>query len=167
MKKLIYLFVVIVLCGCEGHFSTWQGLNETWLENHKSSLGEDSYVQEVYVLPSGIQYEVYHRGFGPVPKPTVDPNTGLSSLITVTYTGELIDGTVFDSGEEQYLYLGDCIDGWKEVLGTMPQGSHVKMYLPASKAYGSDGSEDYKGNFIVPPHSTLIFDVELVDVINY
>lgn len=171
MKRTIYYMLVsLLLCGCEGHFTTWKDLNEDWPESNKANLGSDPYVvEEPYILPSGIQYEVYHRGYGAVPKPTVDPSTGYSSQICVAYSGNLIDGTEFDSSGDSaiWLSLGDCIDGWKEVLGTMPQGSHVKMYIPASMGYGSDGSEDFKGNFVVPPHSTLIFDVELVDVTNY
>jgi FKBP-type peptidyl-prolyl cis-trans isomerase len=48
----------------------------------------------------------------------------------------------------------------------MPQGSHWKIYIPSHKAYGKTGSKGLYDNFSVPPYSSLIFDIELVDVVN-
>jgi FKBP-type peptidyl-prolyl cis-trans isomerase FklB len=123
--------------------------NEAFLAKNKERTG-------VIVTPSGLQYEVVKMGTGP--KPTAD------SEVKVHYTGTLIDGTEFDSSHKrnqpaQFMVSG-VIPGWTEALQLMPVGSTFRLYLPENIAYGANGAGD-----VVQPFSTLIFDVELLDII--
>jgi FKBP-type peptidyl-prolyl cis-trans isomerase FklB len=79
------------------------------------------------------------------------------------YHGTLIDGTVFDSsvqrGQPISFPLNGVIKGWTEALQLMPVGSKWKLFLPAHLAYGENGSGG-----VIGPNSTLIFEVELIDI---
>ncbi len=168
MKKILFLFfVVLVLVSCDEKFMSWKEYNEQWIVEQKDKLGVDTNVVEVEVLPSGVLIEKYHTGFGAVPKPSVDPVVGMSSEVIVKYTGWLVDGTPFDYSDYGRFPLSYVIEGWQEAFAKMPQGSHWKIYIPYEKAYGAKGSKGLRGNFSVPPYSTLIFEVRLIDVINY
>ena len=168
MKKILFLFsVVLLFVSCDERFMSWKEYNEDWIVEQKDKLGVDTNVVEVEVLPSGILIEKYHTGFGAIPKPTIDPILGISSAIKVKYRGWLVDGTCFDYSEEASFYLSSVIEGWQEVFSKMPQGSHWKIYIPYDKAYGETGSKGLRGNFSVTPYSTLIFEVRLIDVVNY
>ena len=108
--------------------------------------------------PSGLQYEEIKEGTG------VHPKTG--QMVTVHYTGTLTDGKQFDSSRDVnkpfsfQLGTGQVIKGWDEGLATMKVGGRRKLIIPPDLAYGSRGA----GNGLIPPNSTLIFDVELLDV---
>ncbi len=168
MKKILFLlFVTFMLVGCDERFMTWKEYNEEWIIAQKDKLGLDTNVVDVEILPSGILIEKYHTGYGAIPKPSVDPFFGVSSVIKVKYSGWLVDGTRFDFSEQTVsFYLSDMIKGWQEALSKMPQGSYWRIYIPSDRAYGEAGSKGIYGNFSVPPYSSLIFDIELVDVIN-
>lgn len=105
-------------------------------------------------LPSGLRYEITKAGDGAAPKAT--------ETVKVHYTGTLIDGTVFDSsvqrGEPAEFPLDQVIPGWTEGIQKMNKGGKIKLYVPAHLAYGDDGRPG------IPPGSTLIFDVELLDI---
>ena len=108
----------------------------------------------VVALPSGLSYEIVQEGTGAAPKPT--------ETVKVHYTGKLIDGTVFDSsvqrGEAAEFPLDQVIAGWTEGIQKMKKGGKIKLYVPPQLAYGDDGRPG------IPPGSTLIFDVELLDI---
>ncbi|GAB1488528.1 FKBP-type peptidyl-prolyl cis-trans isomerase [Opitutaceae bacterium] len=109
----------------------------------------------VQSLPSGLAYEVVTPGTGDFPKPT--------DTVRVHYTGMLVDGTVFDSsiprGEPLTTSLFEgVIDGWKEGMQKVNKGGKIKLYVPSSLAYGA------QGRGIIPPFSTLIFEIELLDI---
>lgn len=110
---------------------------------------------EVTTLASGLQYEVIKAGDGPIPT--------ASQKVTTHYTGMLIDGTVFDSsvqrGEPISFPVNGVIKGWQEALQLMPVGSKWKLFIPQDLAYGERGA----GN-VIPPFSTLIFEIELLGV---
>ncbi len=117
-------------------------------------LAENGKRDGVVTLPSGLQYEIVKEGNGN--KPTT------SDQVKVHYHGTLIDGTVFDSsverGEPVTFGVTQVISGWTEALQLMPVGSKWKLYIPAELAYGSRDTGSIK------PFSTLIFDVELLDI---
>lgn len=117
-------------------------------------LAENAKRSDVTVLPSGLQYQVLEKGSGAKPKP--------SDTVTVHYRGTLIDGTEFDSSfkrdEPTKLQLDRVIAGWSEALQLMSEGAKWKLFVPAQLAYGERGVGP------IPPHSTLIFDVELIAV---
>jgi FKBP-type peptidyl-prolyl cis-trans isomerase FklB len=123
--------------------------NEEFLAKNKEKSG-------VIVTPSGLQYEVIKMGTGP--KPTA------GSTVKVHYVGTLIDGTEFDSSvkrnEPAQFPVSGVIPGWTEALQLMPVGSKFKLYIPQAIAYGATGAGD-----IIKPFSTLIFDVELLEII--
>ncbi len=110
---------------------------------------------EVKTLPSGLQYEVVKEGDGPQPKAT--------DQVVVHYEGKLIDGTVFDSsidrGQPATFGVTQVIPGWVEALQLMKAGSKWKLFIPSALAYGPQGAGP------IGPNQTLIFDVELLEVI--
>jgi FKBP-type peptidyl-prolyl cis-trans isomerase FklB len=91
----------------------------------------------------------------------------VSSGVIVKYSGWLVDGTRFDYSDKASFYLHQVISGWQEAMALMPQGSYWRVYIPANKAYGESGSKGLYENFSVPPYSTLIFDIDLIDVKNF
>lgn len=128
-------------------------------ENKKKGndfLAKNKLNKNIKTTASGLQYEILKEGDGKA-KPTA------TSTATVIYTGKMIDGTIFDStekngGKPAELSLAGVIKGWTEGIQLMSKGAKYRFYLPAELAYGDNGA----GN-IIPPGSTLIFDVELVD----
>ncbi len=168
MKKILFLFfVVFVFVSCDERFMSWKEYNEEWIVDQRDKLGLDTNVVEIEILPSGVLIEKYHTGYGAIPKPSIDPDLEVSSAVKVKYTGWLVDGTRFDSSELSSFYLSGVIEGWQEALAKMPQGSYWRIYIPHEKAYGEEGSKGAYSNFSVPPYSTLIFDIDLIEVLNY
>lgn len=122
---------------------------EEFLAANKSKAG-------VVTLESGLQYEILTPGTGAKPK--------LEDQVKCHYHGTTIDGTVFDSsverGEPATFPVNRVIPGWTEALQLMPIGSKWKLYIPAALAYGERGAgKDIK------PNSTLIFEVELLEIV--
>jgi len=125
------------------------------IELNQKFLAENKQRSGVITTASGLQYEVIVMGNGP--KPTA------SNTVRVHYTGTLIDGTEFDSsvsrGEPAEFGVSYVIQGWVEALQLMPVGSKFKLYIPENLAYGSGGSGS------IQPFSTLIFEVELLAIV--
>ena len=125
-------------------------------EAGKAYLEENGKRPEVVTLPSGLQYEVIEEGKGPKPE--------AGDQVKVHYTGRLIDGTVFDSsverGEPATFGVTQVIPGWVEALQLMPAGSKWRLHIPSNLAYGPQGAGG-----VIGPNSTLIFDVELLEVL--
>jgi FKBP-type peptidyl-prolyl cis-trans isomerase len=115
---------------------------------------------KVIKTPSGLRYTIITAGDGANPKPTDN--------VTVNYTGTLIDGTVFDTSLKPaqaggaaapaQFQLDGVIPGWTEGIQKIAKGGKIKLYIPANLAYGDDGRSG------IPPGSTLIFDVDLLDI---
>ncbi len=110
----------------------------------------------VQTTASGILYRIITEGDGQVPT--------AEDIVTVHYTGTLVDGTVFDSsverGEPATFPLQGVIPGWTEILQIMPQGSKWEVVIPPDMAYG-----EQQAGPIIQPGSTLIFEIELLDVV--
>jgi len=118
-------------------------------------LAENAKKEGVKTLSCGVQYKVLKEGNGAVPADT--------SLVVVNYEGRLLDGTVFDASNRHgdkpsEFRLAGVIKGWQEAMKAMPAGSEWEIYIPQNLAYGAN----QQGN--IPPFSTLIFKVELVEV---
>ena len=120
-------------------------------------LAENAKKEGVVVLPSGLQYKVLQAGEDKTPQK--------GDKVKVHYEGRLIDGTVFDASKRHSdkpaeFGVTDVIKGWTEALLLMPVGSKWQLYIPYDLAYGERGTgRDIK------PYSTLVFDVELVDIV--
>ena len=109
--------------------------------------------KNIVSLPSGLRYEIITPGTGAFPAAT--------DTVKVNYTGTLVDGTVFDSsvksGQPVEFPLTQVIPAWTEGIQKINKGGKIKLYVPASLAYGDEGRPN------IPPGSTLIFDVELLE----
>jgi FKBP-type peptidyl-prolyl cis-trans isomerase len=120
-----------------------------FLEENRKKAG-------IMTTGSGLQYEVISEGSGEKP--------AAADKVRVNYEGTLLDGTVFDSsyarGEPAEFPLNGVISGWTEGLQLMSPGSTYKFYIPANLAYGNRRMGDS-----IPPNSTLIFKVELLEVL--
>ena len=120
----------------------------------KKFLEENAKAEGVVVTKSGLQYKVVKEGTGKQP--------GATDQVTVHYTGRLIDGTVFDSsverGQPATFGVNQVIPGWVEALQMMKEGAEWQLYIPSELAYGAHGAG------AIGPHSTLIFDVQLIKV---
>ncbi len=120
----------------------------------KKFLEQNAQQEGVKVTESGLQYLVLKEGDGKKPGP--------NDVVTVHYTGRLIDGTVFDSsverGEPATFAVGQVIPGWVEGLQMMSEGAAWRLFIPSNLAYGPHGTGP------IQPNSTLIFDVQLIKV---
>src|SRR5690606_28796547 len=127
------------------------------IEEGEKFLAENKKRDGVKVTPSGLQYEILKLGTGPKPADT--------STVKVHYEGFLINGKKFDSSRDRdepiSFALNQVIKGWSEGVQLMPVGSRFKFYIPYSLGYGEQGAGG-----TIPGGSALIFDVELIDIVN-
>ncbi|MBN2773405.1 MAG: FKBP-type peptidyl-prolyl cis-trans isomerase [Prolixibacteraceae bacterium] len=121
----------------------------TFLEENKKN-------KDITELTSGLQYSILREGEGPCPV--------RSEKVKCHYHGTLIDGTVFDSsverGQPATFPVNGVIKGWTEALQLMPVGSKWKLFIPPELAYGEQGAGG-----IIGPNSTLVFEVELLEIV--
>jgi len=125
------------------------------IDEGEKFLAENKAREGVTETPSGLQYEVITMGTGEKP--------AAEQTVKVHYTGTLLDGTKFDSsvdrGEPAEFGVNQVIPGWQEAIQLMPVGSKFKFYIPYELAYGEAGTGP------IPPYSTLIFEVELLEIV--
>lgn len=119
-------------------------------------LAQNKTRPEVKTTESGLQYEILKEGKGDFP--------AITDKVSVHYHGTFINGDVFDSsvdrGQPSEFGLNQVIRGWTEGLQLMNEGAKFKFYIPQELAYGTDGRPG------IPPGSTLIFEVELLDILD-
>ena len=122
----------------------------------KQFLVDNKKKEGVEVTANGLQYKVITAGAGAKPTAT--------NRVKVHYRGSLIDGTQFDSsydrGEPLTFALNQVIRGWTEGLQLMSVGSKYELYIPSELGYGDRGAGG-----TIPPGATLIFEIELLDII--
>ena len=132
------------------------GASNSNLEEGMAFLAENRNKEGVIETASGLQYQIITEGDGEKPSPTDE--------VKCHYHGTLIDGTVFDSsvqrGEPATFPVNGVIQGWVEALQMMEVGSKWRLYVPSDLAYGDRGAGGAIG-----PHTTLIFDVELLEIV--
>jgi FKBP-type peptidyl-prolyl cis-trans isomerase FklB len=121
----------------------------------KKFLDDNAKKSGVKSTASGLQYKVLKEGKGEKPKD--------SDIVETNYRGTTIDGKEFDSsakhGTSSSFPVNGVIKGWTEALKLMPVGSKWELYIPSELAYGDEGYGDD-----IPPGSTLVFEVELLDI---
>ena len=121
-------------------------------------LAENAKKPGVKTTASGLQYEVLTEGTGPKPK--------ASDTVRVHYKGTLLDGETFDDsyarGEPVEFALSQVVPGWQEGLQLMPVGSKYRLWIPGKLGYGEQGTPGGP----IGPNATLVFEVELLDVVN-
>ena len=125
------------------------------LAEGEAFLTQNALEDGVSTTDSGLQYEVIREGDGPTPGP--------ESSVRLHYRGTLVDGTEFDSsygGEPAVFNVGGVIDGFSEAIQLMPVGSHWRVFIPAALAYGPNGSGP------IGPNETLIFELELLEIVD-
>ena len=109
--------------------------------------------KNVVVLPDGLCYEIIKPGTGDYPKPT--------QIVKVNYSGQLLNGTVFDSSDKHggatEIALDQVIPGWSEGIQKINKGGKIRLYIPSDLAYGDQPPHG------ISPGATLIFDIELLD----
>jgi FKBP-type peptidyl-prolyl cis-trans isomerase FklB len=119
-------------------------------------LAENKTKPGVITTASGLQYLVLKEGTGPKPVAT--------DKVKCDYEGRLIDGTIFDSsiksGKPIEFSVNGVIRGWTEALQLMNTGSKWRLFIPSDLAYG-----DQQMGPDIKPGSTLIFDVELIEIV--
>lgn len=128
-------------------------------ENQKAGaafLEENKGRDGVVTLPSGLQYKILTAGSGRTPTD--------SDTVTCHYRGTLIDGTEFYNSYSRgraatFTLRRGIIDGWREALKLMPEGSKWQLFVPPKLAYGVKGTGRYVG-----PNATLIYELELVSI---
>ena len=125
-------------------------------EEGEKYLIENAKKEGIITTASGLQYKVLKEGPGKQPKAT--------DKVRCHYEGFLIDGTVFDSsvqrGEPAVFPLDGVIVGWTEGLQLMREGGKYRFFIPYKLGYGESGAGQS-----IPPFATLVFDVELLEVL--
>jgi FKBP-type peptidyl-prolyl cis-trans isomerase len=120
-------------------------------------LAENKKKPGVITLPDGMQYEIVTKGTGAIPKAT--------DTVKANYIGTLIDGQEFDNsykrGQPLSIPVSGVIRGWTEALEMMPVGSTWKLYIPSELGYGDRGAGG-----VIPGGATLIFTIELLEIVN-
>ena len=112
---------------------------------------------DVVTTESGLKYKELQAGTGATPKK--------GETVVVHYTGTLEDGTKFDSSRDRNqpfkfkLGEGQVIKGWDEGISTMKVGGRRQLIIPPELGYGARGAGG-----VIPPNSTLLFDVELLKI---
>jgi FKBP-type peptidyl-prolyl cis-trans isomerase/thiol-disulfide isomerase/thioredoxin len=127
------------------------------IDEQKNFLNLNKKKAGVISLPSGLQYQILKKGNGRIPS--------ANDKVSVQYEGTLVNGKIFDSsydsGRPSEFVVSNLIKGWSEALSLMPEGSRWRLYIPAELAYGSGTASG-----TVPPNSDLIFEIELLKLLN-
>jgi len=141
-------------------FQNYVALLQEDLKDKNAELGklfleENAKKEGVITLESGLQFEILEQGTGEIPT--------INDTVKVIYEGSLLNKDVFDSTKDTGaidLQLAETILAWQEALLLMPVGSRWKLYIPHHLAYGEYGAQP-----MIQPNSTLIFIIELLEIV--
>ena len=128
-------------------------------ESLAAQIELDKHSKGFKITKSGLRYQIINEGSGISPEK--------NNTVCVHYKGQLIDGTVFDSSYKRNqpiefkLGVGQVIPGWDEGITLLKVGDKARFVIPSYLAYGSQGAGG-----VIPPNANLIFDVELMKIIN-
>ncbi|EGJ70675.1 peptidylprolyl isomerase FKBP-type [Bacteroides coprosuis DSM 18011] len=139
------------------HFAALQAkISEESLKAEKVFFEQNGKKEGIVTTESGLQYEVLVKGSGKKPS--------ASDQVKCHYEGKLMDGRMFDSsikrGQPATFGVNQVIPGWVEALQLMEEGDKWRLYIPSELGYGAHGAGE-----VIPPYSSLIFEVELIEVL--
>lgn len=142
-------------------FFTWLGQNpidESTMDDRPKQITTNT-MSNYTTTDSGLQYKILQETEGGA-RPS-----GPTTQVEVHYEGRLADGSIFDSSRERgqtiTFGLNQVIAGWSEGVQLMSEGDTYEFNIPAKLAYGTTGVPG-----VIPPNSDLVFEVELIRVIN-
>ena len=150
---IVLLLSLVALSGCkQNNWLDWKTQNEIWLVENAKKEG-------VKTTTSGLQYKCIVPGIG-----HSSGNVDDAKIVTINYTGKLINGCVFDASNNYSEYVSAFVPGFIEGLKQMKEFGIYEFYIPYDLAYGQEGAGTEGTSKHIPPYSTLIFRVELLDV---
>lgn len=151
IEKTLQSFEARVKVSAQAKMEQEEKENEEKGAKYRASFAKE---KDVKKTESGLLYQVEKKGAGEAPKD--------SDTVVVNYKGTLTDGTEFDNsysrGEPLSFRLDGVIPGWTEGLKHIKKGGKIKLVIPPALAYGKTGVPG------IPANSTLVFEVELLDV---
>lgn len=154
-KILSLILLVVLATGCKrDNWLDWKMQNEMWLAQNAKKEG-------VITTPTGLQYKCIDPG------PFINSNAPRpddAKIVTIDYTGQLINSYVFDSADEAIMQVSTVVAGFAEGLKKMSQGSTYEFYIPYKLGYGQEGVGNEGAENFIPPYSTLRFTVYLHSV---
>ena len=152
-NKIILLLVCLVtFCSCkQNDWLDWKTQNELWLIQNAEQEG-------VITTPTGLQYKCIEPGLPHFARPDD------AKIVTINYSGKLINGYEFDASEEYTDYVSSFVPGFSEGLKKMEQFGTYELYIPYQLGYGEKGTGTEGTSSHIPPYSTLIFKVYLSGV---
>lgn len=156
MKHFSYIFILTIVlvflssCKKDTEWLDWRAQNEAWLVMNGQKEG-------VNTTPTGLQYRIIREGIG-----TAKPDE--LKTVVVKYTGTLINGNQFDANENAHLSVSSVVKGFAEGLCKMRKSGHYILYVPYGLGYKDEEQQTAGAKAHIPPYSTLIFDVTLIDI---
>lgn len=151
LKILSLLCVIFLASSCkQNDWLDWKTQNELWLIENAKRDG-------VKTTPTGLQYKCIYQGVGPESSARPDD----AKIVTIAYSGKLINGYEFDSSDAYDGYVSDFVAGFSEGIKKMYQWGIYEFYIPYNLGYGKEGAGTEGTSSHIPPYSTLIFHVEL------
>ena len=151
-KFILALLLVVGLAGCkENNWLDWKAQNELWLLENAKKEG-------VQTTHTGLQYKCI------VPGEENTPRVDDGKIVTIKYSGKLITGYEFDASESYEDFVYAFVPGFTEGLKLMKEFGTYEFYIPYELGYGVKGAGTEGTSSHIPPYSTLIFRIELLDV---
>lgn len=152
-KILSLILVIILVSGCkQNDWLDWKTQNEMWLQQNAQREG-------VQTTPTGLQYKCIFAGHESSARPDD------AKMVTIKYSGKLINGYEFDANDNYTGYVNHFKAGFAEGLKKMQEFGIYELYIPYDLGYDKDGIGTEGTSSHIPPYSTLIFYVELKDVL--
>ncbi len=147
---ILSLITISVVSSCKKDYIDWEKLRKAEIADRNKYLADNNI--NVKPTSTGLYYIETKKGTG------LKPTTGRN--VTVKYTGKFLNGKVFDSSDNFHFIFNTktVIDGWNEGIGYMRKGGKATLIIPSKLAYGAYGKGD------VPKYTTLVFDIELINV---
>ncbi len=151
--KYLVIFAAIISIGCSGCFKDPEACKNVTPASEEAAILAYATSQGITATKhsSGLYYQIMNPGSGASPV--------LSSNVTVTYTGKLLNGTLFDQNLSGIKFLlGNVIEGWQIGVPLIKKGGKIKLIVPSALAYGCNGAGS------IPSNSILFFEIDLLDI---